>query len=149
MARQAAPEATAAWLAAAGAAVRGVHPGDAYVCRLLTEWKRGRPHALDLRTRGPQILRQLETVYDGGARPRRSPAPPQTHVLDLRTHGPQVLRQLETVYDGGARPRRSPAPPQTHVLDLHTHGPQILRQLETVRAALGARRRRVSACCCA
>jgi hypothetical protein len=70
-ARQAAPEATAAWLAAAGAAVRGVHPGDAYVTRLLAEWKRGRPHALDLRTHGPQILRQLETVYDGGARPRR------------------------------------------------------------------------------
>ena len=47
-------------------------PGDAYVCRLLAEWKCGRPHALDLRTGGPQILRQLETVYDGGAHQARA-----------------------------------------------------------------------------
>ena len=64
---QAASEAAAEWLRGTGAACRGVCPGDAYVCRLLAEWKCGRPHALDLRTGGPQILRQLETVYDGGA----------------------------------------------------------------------------------
>ena len=67
--RQAAPETAAAWLQKTGAACRGLCPGDAYVCRLLAEWKLGRAHALDLKTGGPQILRQLETVYDGGAQP--------------------------------------------------------------------------------
>lgn len=65
---QAASDAAAEWLRGTGAACRGVCPGDAYVCRLLAEWKTGAAHALDLRTGGPQILRQLETVYDGGAR---------------------------------------------------------------------------------